>query len=371
MTTIRRSHWVFDHMILWKRRRSTAAPPEDPTEREREQEKTRVSRRTSGTTKSLVVHMPLEGKNALAKKEEGKHEWQEETISRLLLVTPLIYMSCMSRKKGKDVCLEIFVISLGIYQDMQGRCLWFNCVWYILSSSSSSFRDFFFSSSSLSIHCRVNVFLLLFKSISIEISCYAYFDYSSVTSVRVEVSCLKVTDNRWERFFPRRFLFGLECSIVDKRFMSVGIEGYEKQGDPGGVSWPKLDACRRTCHHYLVPIHHIHARVGRILAIFNELTVDIDCSDVGGELSWTDMMTWKSMMMSLITYWRRSSCLHHWTSCFTSHFSLLITVSFPSFFSEAIVEVVMSAPCLVLLPKEVIDDKKQKRTKIKTMFKWP
>ena len=130
-----------------------------------------------------------------------------------------------------------------------------------------------------------------------------------------------------------------ECSIVDKWFMSLGIEEYEKQGDPEGVSWPKLDACRRTCHHYSVPIHHIHARTGRILAILVNKWVNcwywlFRC------WRWIEMMTWKSMMMSLITYWRRSSCLHHWTSCLTFHSSLSISVFSPSLFSEATVEVV-------------------------------
>ena len=100
-------------------------------------------------------------------------------------------------EKWKDVCLETFVISVGMYQDMRGRCLWFNCIWYILSSSSSSFRDFFFSSSSLSIHCRVNVFLQIhLLSIFVKISCYACSDYSycllTVTLVRVEVF-----ESRW------------------------------------------------------------------------------------------------------------------------------------------------------------------------------
>ena len=130
-------------------------------------------------------------------------------------------------------------------------------------------------------------------SIFVEISAMLVPTTLTVTSLRVEVSCLRVADDRWERFFLRRFLFALECSIVDKRFMSLGIEEYEKRGDPGGTSWQKLDACRRTCHHYSVPIHHIHARAGRILAILvNELTVDINCSDAEGVLRWWPESPW-------------------------------------------------------------------------------
>ena len=46
-------------------------------QREREREKTRVSRKTSGTTKSLVVHMPLEGKEPF-----GQKGWSKTQMTR-------------------------------------------------------------------------------------------------------------------------------------------------------------------------------------------------------------------------------------------------------------------------------------------------